>query len=199
MKPPEYPRREPNDSRGDPRSGYHPMMPPVVYPVSSPYPGAGTRLGALIIDFLVIGLVTVIFGVALVWNDMSEWLNAVNRWDGTGAAPEPEMASFYLASLISVAIWFLYRVGMETTTSQTLGKMALKIKVVDADGRKLAVGASAIRNIWCLISWAAGLMPYVGWLASTGMYVGIAVTISNHPYRQSFTDKWAKAYVVNAR
>jgi len=77
--------------------------------------------------------------------------------------------------------------------------MIMKMKVVDIDGRHPSIGSSLIRNVWYLFNTLAGLIPFVGWIANIGIPVAMAVTISGHPYRQSFTDRWAKTYVVSTR
>lgn len=169
------------------------------YPVISPYPGAGVRLGALIIDHLVVGVIMSVIAVTVLWDDISSWINEVERWDGYGDATYPDMGGFYLVGVISVVVWFAYRVGMEVTRGQTLGKMALKIRVVDVDGALPTFGASFLRNSWYLISSVLSFIPFLGWIANLGIPVAMAVTISNHPYKQSFTDRWAKTYVVSTR
>lgn len=190
---------------GYPQSGYpqgnHPQggFPPPGYPVVSPYPGAGARFGALVLDYLVVGVIVGIIGAFIVWNDVVEWINALERWDGYGDAPDLDAGKFTLVGILSIVIWFLYRVGMETTRGQTLGKMALKMKVVDVDGQVPTLQASLLRNSWYLISCALSFIPFLGWIANIGIPVAVAITLSNNTYRQSFTDSWAKTYVVSTR
>lgn len=176
-------------------------FPPVGYPVVSPYPGAGARLGALILDLLIVTVVTSVIGFFLLRDDISTWIDQLNAWDpdSTAAVPELDMSDFYIISFLSLALWLIYRMGMEVALGQTVGKMALKMKVVDIDGRTPTAGAAFIRNSWYLIMAVAGLIPVLGAFASLIMYIALGVTISRDTYRQSFTDKWAKTYVVSTR
>jgi hypothetical protein len=43
------------------------------------------------------------------------------------------------------------------------------------------------------------MIPFIGWLFSLAIYIALGVTISKDPQKQSFTDKWGKAYVVRSR
>lgn len=179
----------------------YPQMPPPGYPVISPYPGAGARLGAYILDSLVVGIVSGIIGVFLVRDDISAWVDRLSTWDPDSGAEPPELdvSHFYLLGLVSLVLWFVYRIAMETTSGQTLGKKALKMKVVDIDGRTPTASASFLRNSWYLISGVAGVIPVLGWFITVGLYIGLGVTISRDAYSRSFADRWGKTYVVSTR
>lgn len=182
--------------------GYPPAaggFPSAAYPLVSPYPGVGARFGALVLDYLLMLVVSGIIGATFMWGDVADWFDALDRWDGTGSAPELNMAGFYIVGVLSVVLWFVYRIGMECTRGQTLGKMAVKIKVVDVDGNLPTFGASFTRNSWFLIVQVLGLIPLVGWIATIGIPIALAVSIGNSRYRQSFTDVWAKTYVISTR
>lgn len=147
------------------------------------YPGAGARLGAYIIDIIIVSVVSMLVSAPFV--DFGSAGVSV----GTTAT----------VSLISIVLWFVYRIGMETGTGATLGKMALGLKVVDSNGAKLDIQASFMRNLWFLVSNLASIVPFVGFLLSLAVYITLGVTISRDPYKQSFADKWGKAYVVRSR
>jgi uncharacterized RDD family membrane protein YckC len=67
--------------------------------------------------------------------------------------------SIAMASLIGIAIWFLYFTLLEGRYGQTIGKMALNIKVVrEADGAPIDYGEAAIRTILRIID---GLFDYL--------------------------------------
>lgn len=174
-------------------------FPPAGYPLVSPYPGAGARLGAYVIDLLVVGVVMAFIGAVVLWDDINTWIDDLERWDGNGAGPDLNMGGFYLISVISIVVWLVYRIGMEIWKGQTVGKMALKMKVVDVDGQLPTFQASFLRNSWYLISSVLSFIPVIGWVANVGIPAALGVTISKDPYRQSFTDQWAKTYVVSTR
>lgn len=149
----------------------------------SPYPGPGIRLGALLIDFIAVWIVTVI--ISLIFVDY-----------GSGTI---SIGSQIIMQFVSLVIWLAYRVGMEVTTGASLGKMALGLKAVDAGGATLSAQDSLMRNLWYVLSAVVGMVPFIGWLLNLGVYIAVGVTISNDRFNQSFSDKWGRAYVVRSR
>ncbi|WP_334145159.1 RDD family protein [Corynebacterium nuruki] len=183
---------------GDPAQGYgqpqDPGNPYGAYPGGadqqylggSMLPGAGVRLGAFIIDAIIIGIVSFIIGL-LIGGGLTDDDGNVS----TGAS--------ILISIIGIVLWLAYRVAMETTRGASLGKMILGLKVVDANGNNLSAQDSFVRNVWYLASNILSMIPFIGWLFSLAIYIALGVTISKDPQKQSFTDKWGKAYVVRSR
>lgn len=149
----------------------------------SAYPGPGVRLGALLIDFVAVWIVTLIISVIFV--DF-----------GSGTI---SIGAQIVLQLVSLVIWLAYRVGMEVATGASLGKMALGLKVVDASGAPLSAQDSLMRNLWYVVSAVLGMIPFIGWLLNIAVYIAVGVTISNNQFNQSFSDKWGKAYVVRSR
>jgi uncharacterized RDD family membrane protein YckC len=182
-------------SSGDPSQGYgqpqDPGNPYGAYPGGadqqflggSTLPGAGIRLGGYIIDVILVGIVSFIIG--LLFGGYS------NDTVSTGTTA--------LLSIISIILWLAYRIGMEVSTGATLGKMALGLKVVDANGNHLTAQASFMRNLWYLVGSLVAIVPFIGWLLSLAVYIALGVTISKDPQKQSYTDKWGNAYVVRSR
>ena len=87
----------------------------------TPYQGVAIRFVAILIDYVIIGIIVGIialpFGVAAI---------AVTANAGNMSALS--WGSIALASLIGLAIWFLYFTLLEGRYGQTIGKMALNIK-----------------------------------------------------------------------
>ncbi|MEY8567261.1 RDD family protein [Corynebacteriaceae bacterium 7-707] len=186
----------------DPNFGYGQTQDPG-YPVpGDSYPGAGRRLGAYLIDAVLFFFVmAVIMGFFLV-PDFLDWVDDYSAWldaGQVGAEPELAMGKIYLLGVLSVVLWFIYRVLMETSKGRTVGKMALGMKVVDADGRTISAKDSFIRNSWYLAITVAGMIPFVGTFATIGIYAALGVLIARDPHRQHLCDSWAKAYVVYGR
>ncbi len=166
------------------------------------YPGPGKRLGALVIDNILIGIIGIILIMTIAGSDISDYSDKFQAWQDAGepgSAPVMDAGNLLIASVITLVIWFVYRVVMEVRKGQTLGKMALKMKVVDVDGQLPTFQASFLRNSWYLISTVLSFIPVIGWVANVGIPAALGVTISKDPYRQSFTDQWAKTYVVSTR
>lgn len=117
------------------------------------YAGFWRRLAALFIDSMLVGVVyyaVIIVGMLVVG------IGGMAAFEGTDApgmgAIGGLLAVMYLAYPIISA---LYYVGMESSGTQaTLGKMAVGIKVTDADGRRLGRGRALGR-------WASHLLCYL--------------------------------------
>ncbi|CAM2812775.1 RDD family protein [Corynebacterium jeikeium] len=162
-------------------------------------PGAWKRLLALIIDSL---LVQVVIGGILLFvicgQDLVDWYDALK----TASSPE-EANELYpsgkvaIWGLIMLVIWLTYRVLMESKKGATLGKMAIGARVTSTDGQNLTPVESLKRNGWYIIGTVLGLIPLVGSYLALAFYIVVGVTIGQSPEKQSFTDKFANAYVVD--
>jgi uncharacterized RDD family membrane protein YckC len=130
------------------------------------YVGIGLRLVATIIDWVV--LFVIMYVVALATGNVGE---AGFEMQGTPA-------------LLGFVLWFLYYVAMEATTGATLGKMAVGIRVVRADGASpIGWGPSIIRNVLRIVD---GLFVYL---------IG-AVLVMTSPTKQRLGDRVAGTVVV---
>lgn len=134
------------------------------------YGGVLKRFGARILDGLIVGipLALIMFAMGL---------------DLTG----------YLWSLVTTLVTLGYFVFLESSQQGTLGKRILGMSVVAESGQSLTSEASLRRNWWLLL----GLIPFVGGLASLGVAIYIAVTISSDARNQGFHDKMANAVVLD--
>ncbi|GGG18447.1 hypothetical protein GCM10007304_35510 [Rhodococcoides trifolii] len=123
------------------------------------------RLGARIIDGIIVGIVSLI--LALIFAS-------------TG--------NFIVTGLLTAIIGFGYFVAMETTQGGTLGKKVLGLSVHGPGGAaKPTPQQSAIRNVFLLF----GIIPFVGSLLVLVAYIVIAVTINNSPTKQGKHDEIA--------
>lgn len=135
--------------------------------VAAPYASYGQRVGAYLIDVLIIGAILLLFFA----------LGAASE----NATPFVFLGIFGLASVV-------YKPIMEGAKGQTLGKMALKIKVVRAvDGGKIGYGEAFIR--W-LVGAIIGFVPF-------GSLVDLLWPLWDQ-YKQTLHDKVAKTIVVSA-
>jgi len=120
------------------------------------YAGFETRLVAFVLDFIVLASFFALF-VAFAL------LQLLLRSD-FGDNDPPDQA-YYVAAII-VLIYFvafvpLYFVGLWAWRGQTLGKMAVAIRVVRTDGRPVGVGAALLRLVGYLFS---TLLLFAGFL-----------------------------------
>jgi len=168
-----------------------PPPPPPPPPPGPPNPGAGQlvpvgpwpRLGARIVDGLVLFVPNVVLAAVL----------ADGATDvGVGIAAGGSIAYLIATTLLGYA----YAVWLEASRGQTVGKMAVGIKVIGADGRVPTTEAAAKRNAWLLLS----IVPVLGGLLSFIAAVAIGVTISNDPFKRGTHDNLAGGTaVVRAR
>lgn len=172
--------------------GYgYPATPPPAVPAGPGSPGELLpRFGARVIDSVLLIIVATVIGLLL---------GLISAAVNTGGV-------FYLmtliASIISAVIWVGYFVGFESSSGQTLGKMALGLRTVGPTGETPTLQEAALRNGYVLLgavgSIIFGLIPIVGWIISWLIGLGvlvfviiIAVTISGSPTRQGKHDEMA--------
>lgn len=122
-----------------------PPPPPSPSPSVTEYAGFWRRVGAALIDGLIIGAVTAPFYLAMAGDA-----------DGTTA---------YMTSpaypIVTIAQW-LYFALMESSSRQaTLGKMALGIRVTDLNGNRIGFGKATGRYFGKILS---GLILGIGFL-----------------------------------
>ena len=129
------------------------------------YAGFGIRFAALIIDAVVLGVVVAI-------------LSLVNITSIT----DPSASGTVTQTLISFAYYIIFT----ATTGQTLGKMALGIMVVDANGGKLIIGKVILRET---------VGKFVSFVT---LFVGFII-VRFDAKSQGFHDKIASSYVIKCR
>ena len=118
----------------------------------TPYQGVAIRFVALLIDYIIIGIIAGL--LVLPFLAAAVAATAVSSNVSTIA-----WGSVAMASLIGLAIWFLYFTLLEGHYGQTIGKMALNIKVVrESDGMPIDYGEAAVRTVLRIID---GLFDYL--------------------------------------
>jgi uncharacterized RDD family membrane protein YckC len=132
------------------------------------YVSVGRRFVAYLIDVIILGLVTAPFGSY--------------DFDNGTASYRVVGAPFLLQQLV----WIAYFVILEATLGATLGKLALGIRVLRADGTKLDWGASIVRNILRIVDAIPYFIPYL---------LG-AILVWTSPTRQRLGDRAASTIVV---
>jgi uncharacterized RDD family membrane protein YckC len=132
----------------------------------------GRRIGALIIDGFLFGIVFVVMGVA-----------TGGGHSGNGSAGVKLSGGPFL---IFLAIWLAYFTICEATSGQTLGKMLTGIKVVDEQQGTPSWGQAATRNLLRLVD-ALPILYIVGL---------ISVFVTGEGRRQRVGDIAARTFVV---
>jgi uncharacterized RDD family membrane protein YckC len=147
----------------------------------------GKRVGAYIIDMVLITIaLAIVFAIML---------------SGSGALPaSPEgidqgnaLATGLGTSVLTLAYFMLLEAG----SGQTLGKRALGIKVVSADGISLpSLTATFKRRVLFVIG---NVIPIVGSLITFVVPLAALITaIQDDPDNQGFHDRWAGTRVIDA-
>lgn len=107
--------------------------------------GRGARLGATILDALVLGVVPMVVMV----------VSGIGK--GPDASPSPVGALVAVAFLLGVAI---YQIWSLATKGQTLGKKWLGIKIVKLDGSPVSFGSAVVMR--ALVPGLLGIVPGFG-------------------------------------
>ena len=117
----------------------------------TPYQGVAIRFVALIIDYVIICVIAAILALPFIFVVVVTGIRG-NAFAFSGG-------SIAAASLMALVVWFLYFTLLEGRYGQTIGKMALNIKVVRAaDGAPIDYGEAAVRTILRIID---GLFDYL--------------------------------------
>lgn len=138
-------------------------------------PGAGRRLGATLIDGVIIALIS----------------TAITSLVGVDSA-DISAGSMFTTSLVMIIVWLLARVGSEVAWGASPGKRILGMKVVTADGSNPDAVASLKRNSWII----SQIIPFIGGLVQIGLMIFIGVRIANDPEKRSWFDKLGDLSVV---
>jgi uncharacterized RDD family membrane protein YckC len=146
---------------------------------TSPYQGVAIRFVAILIDTIIILIIAGILSAPF-----NAFAFITNSASGT--------VTFSLASaldgLVSLAVFILYFTLLEGRYGQTVGKMAVKIKVVrEADGAPIDYSQAAVRTILRFLDGIPYIIPYL---------LGAALIWSSEE-KQRLGDLVAHTVVVN--
>lgn len=166
---------------------------------NSQYTSAGKRFLGYLIDFVLIQLIVGgILTYFIAGEAISEWYQAsMDAIEAGVEAPDVPYGSLATASILSLIVWFAYRILMETAKGGSLGHMALGNRVINANGTNPTALESFKRNSWFLVLSLLGPLNMLGILLGLVLYIALGVTISRSPIKQSFADKWAGTVVVD--
>ncbi len=131
--------------------------------VAMDYAGIGSRFVALLIDAIILWVVGGIIGAIF------------------GENPMEAGATTSLVNLVISAAYYIYLISQWGTT---LGGRVMGLKVVDAQGQPLSVGAAAIRWIGSAVS---AIIIFIGYLMAFW-----------DKRKQTLHDKMAGSFVVKA-
>jgi len=119
---------------------------PVAAAINVPQPagvrhaGFWIRLGAYLIDFIILMVVAGVLGAVL---GVSIFTGSSNYY--SSGASEGFLVFFYLIFII--VIWLYFAVQESSPAQATVGKRALNIKVTDLGGNRIGFGKATVRTI----------------------------------------------------
>ncbi|CAN5881485.1 hypothetical protein BH23ACT10_BH23ACT10_23500 [soil metagenome] len=141
----------------------------------------GKRVGAYIIDYLMVNVVLAIVGVRAGFVPLGAEAMARDQAYVIGA----------IASLTAL----VYFVVLEAACGQTLAKWLLGIRVVMVDGTRATVLAALVRRV---PFFAGMLVPLVGALFNFAVPLAALITaIQDEPAGRGFHDRWGGTRVVD--
>ncbi|MDT4994497.1 MAG: hypothetical protein QOH97_4389 [Actinoplanes sp.] len=173
--------------------------PPPVSPAGAPLADFGSRLLAVLIDGAIltgVGMVVIIpvFYFVLTW--MTRSMHSINSPSGTRPDPYAVISGVLLPLILlelgfvvfMLILYYVYYVEMLYNSGQTIGKKALKIRVVPLDpAATLTRGMAAKRYA---IEFVVGtFVPFFRYL--DGLW-----QLWDKPYLQTLHDKVAKTVVI---
>jgi uncharacterized RDD family membrane protein YckC len=137
----------------------------------------GDRFVARFIDGLILGVVALILNFVLVF-----------VWDSW-------LLSVFISAVVIAAVNLGYFGYFESTRGQTIGKQAMKLKVVGPDRVSNPTMEQAIRRNIFLAFGLLRIIPFIGGvlssLAALAAVIVIVVNINSDPQRQHWFDKFA--------
>jgi len=155
----------------------------------------GKRIGGYLIDVVIL-----VVAIGLCWIPFFVLAasSSSTTYDEYGFANDElsggAVAAMLVALAITVVVPIAYHVVMVALKGQTLGAMAVKVKVVRlSDGETPGWGPAIMR--W--LPNAIGLVPYCGGCLSFGLMIWALVNLFNNERRQTPFDLAAKTVVID--
>jgi uncharacterized RDD family membrane protein YckC len=176
-----------------PPPGYFGPPPPALSPAGVPLADFGTRLGAYVIDSILLGVVNLIVIIPALFLLAGQ---VFARVPDNGTDPGAFFATTFVPLIgfelgiviFSLGLTYVYTVEMMHRSGQTLGKRILKIRVVPLDPNLRLTRTMAVKR------WATEFLP--------GTFVGFYALIDglwqlwDRPFQQTLHDKAAQTVVV---
>ena len=154
------------------------------------------RLLARLIDGAVLGAAMLVIEIPVVIAFITMMAGQIDStdpgadpelWGGQGSTILVFLGLYFVVMLVIVAAVYVYEVELMFRTGQTLGKRAMKIRVVSLDGLPMDRGIAAKR--WLAANVASMVIPMYSWI--DGLW-----QLWDQPLRQCLHDKYARTIVV---
>lgn len=134
------------------------------------------RLGAYLIDNVIVSVVSLPFGVIAAMMNFSQ-----ASMEGPSSPSAGSFAIQMVGNLAALIVWVGNSIYLQGTRGASLGKRMCKIVVLNDQGEVLGIGRTVLREIFKIISGCVCLLGYLWMLWD--------------PERQTWHDKVAGSYV----
>lgn len=132
----------------------------------------GARAVARLIDFVLLGIFgSIVVGVIVVGTLLGQ---SGGMFLATGAS---SVVAGAVSAVLTAAINLAYFGLLESRSGQTIGKMIMKLRVVDATGATPSLEQALRRNIWVAFG-IAGIVPIIGSLVGSLAQLAAVITIA---------------------
>ncbi|MGW0073177.1 RDD family protein, partial [Streptosporangium sandarakinum] len=169
--------------------------------VSAPLAEWWQRLVARIIDGLILAIPT--FVVTLVLTGILVTAPSFNMETGEYSVGSGTFLATFLTGLVGGLIYFVYEFLMLKAKGQTVGKMAMGIKVVPVGGAPQAEGLPSNKAMSRAgVLWGPSILrgiPFVGFIIGIFSLVNVLWQLWDKPLHQCLHDKAAATTVVKTR
>ena len=159
------------------KAGPAPSMAAPAYPAAVQYAGFWRRVGAFVIDWIIVGVVQTVIQVIL----MGVGVIAMSDLESGAGTEEYQhyLAVMWILGGVMFVMQIVYFAVMESSSKQgTLGKIVLGIVVTDTDGKRISLGRAVGRNLGKIIS---GIILLIGYfmIAFTAKKQGLHDIMAN--------------------
>jgi uncharacterized RDD family membrane protein YckC len=131
------------------------------------YAGFWQRFGAWIIDLIILTIPSMI--AAYMLGGVEAYTHFINQFQSNAdmtKALHDYVEATESSTVASIVITYIYYTLFEASKWQaTPGKLALRLRVTDLDGKRISFARSAARNVVRLMSLVFGLIPLICYLA----------------------------------
>ena len=157
---------------------------PEMTPTPLQYRSVGVRFVAVLIDLIIAAIIAAFFTSSL----QTRMVSSVRFTNGTFSASPTTNALVGLGPTLTALIVLIYFTLLLGAYGQTVGLMAMKIKVVKEDGSKISYVDALVRSLLLIIDAIPYVIPFL---------VG-AILIWTSDKRQRLGDRAAHTVVVAA-
>ena len=178
-----------------PPPGWRPIPPPPLSPGGQPLADFGTRLLAYLIDAAIISAVLMVLALPVMAIFISTQFDRFSELGPYG--PEPDVIRDFIGPLLLIelglilavlVIYYVYNVELMYRSGQTVGKKAMKVRVVPIDPAATLTRTMATKRY--LVESVAGLLiPFF-------IYLDGLWQLWDKPYQQTLHDKFAQTVVI---